>query len=164
MQKISIVLTLAWLVIVFTVPPRAAYAERVACGTPKECYEKAMAKLQKALDIVEAQHVENEHIQRKVAELERKNALAFGVVKSDGNKYSGTSNWKSTYDSNYKRYEITITGENYYYLDYMTSVTPAGDIRFCKTVSVSSKLLVECYDKNGMLATSSFAFVTFKPR
>ncbi len=70
MQKISIVLTLAWLVIVFTVPPRAAYAERVLCGTPMECYEKAMAKLQKALDIVEAQRVENERLRRKVAELE----------------------------------------------------------------------------------------------
>ncbi|OAD19121.1 hypothetical protein THIOM_005259, partial [Candidatus Thiomargarita nelsonii] len=72
MPKISIVLTLAWLAIVFTVPPRAAYAERVSCGTAKECYENSMAKLQKALDIVEAQRVENERLQKKAAEMEKR--------------------------------------------------------------------------------------------
>ena len=89
--------------------------------------------------------------------------LAFGVVMSNGTKYSGTPNWSSTYNANYKRYEIEIDGESYYYLKYATTVTPAGDIRYCRSTSVGGQLLVYCYDKNGNAATSRFAFVTFKP-
>ena len=88
--------------------------------------------------------------------------LAFGVVLSNGQKYSGTANWQSVYNSTYKRYEITIPGENYYYLRYTTNVTPAGDIGYCRSSSVGGKLLVYCYDKNGTSDTARFAFVTFK--
>lgn len=88
--------------------------------------------------------------------------LAFGVVYSDGSKKSGTPNWTSNYNATYKRYEISILGERYYYLDYATNVTPAGDIRFCRSSSVSSMLLVYCYDKQGDPATSRFGFATFK--
>ena len=90
------------------------------------------------------------------------NPIAFGVVYSDGSKKSGTENWTSTYNATYKRYEIHISGENYYYLKYATNVTPAGDIRFCRTSSVGGKLLVYCYDKSGGSATSRFGFSTFK--
>ncbi len=90
------------------------------------------------------------------------NPIAYGVVYSNGSKKSGTANWTSAYNSTYKRYEINITGESYYYLRYATNVTPAGDIRFCRTSSVSGKLLVYCYDKNGGSATSRFGFATFK--
>ena len=90
------------------------------------------------------------------------NPIAFGVVYSNGSKKSGTANWTSTYNSTYKRYEIAISGENYYYLRYATNVTPAGDIRFCRTSSVGGKLLVYCYNKNGGSATSRFGFSTFK--
>ena len=89
--------------------------------------------------------------------------LAFGVVLSNGSKYSGTPNWSSTYNVTYKRYEIKIDGESYYYLNYATNVTPAGDIRYCRSTSVGGQLLVYCYDKNGNAATSRFGFVTFKP-
>lgn len=88
--------------------------------------------------------------------------LAFGVVLSNGTKYSGTSNWTSSYNSTYKRYEIKISGHQYYYLKYATNVTPAGDIRFCRSSSVSGKLLVYCSDKNGNPASSRFGFTTFK--
>jgi hypothetical protein len=88
--------------------------------------------------------------------------LAFGVVLSNGKKYSGTSNWTSTFNPTYKRYEIKITGESYYYLRYTTNVTPAGDIGYCRSSSVGGKLLVYCYDKNGVSDTARFAFVTFK--
>ncbi len=90
--------------------------------------------------------------------------LAFGVVYSNGSKMSGTPNWSSTYNDIYKRYEIKITGENYYYLRYATNVTPAGDLRFCRTDSVGGKLLVMCYDKNGGPAPSRFAFVTYQKK
>lgn len=88
--------------------------------------------------------------------------LASGVVYSDGSKVSGTPNWTSVYNPTYKRYEIEISDARYYYLDYATNVTPAGDIRFCRTSSVGGKLLVYCYDKDGEPASSRFAFVTYK--
>jgi hypothetical protein len=88
--------------------------------------------------------------------------VAFGVVYSNGQKKSGTPNWTSSYNSTEKRYEISINGESYYYLNYATNITPAGDIRFCRSSSVSGKLLVYCYDKNGNPATARFGFATFK--
>jgi len=89
-------------------------------------------------------------------------ALAFGVVYSNGNKYSGTTNWTSSYNPTYKRYEIQISGENYYYLNYTTIITPAGDALFCRSSSVSGMLLVYCNDHNGNGAPARFGFVTYK--
>jgi hypothetical protein len=89
--------------------------------------------------------------------------LAFGVVYSNGAKQSGTANWSSTYNSTYNRYEISISGTNYYYVDFATVITPAGDNRFCRSSSVSGKLLVYCYDANGAGQTARFGFITFRP-
>ena len=55
--------------------------------------------------------------------------IAYGVVLADGTKWSGTSNWTSPFNATFQRYEITISGESYYYLNYATVVTPAGDVR-----------------------------------
>lgn len=92
-----------------------------------------------------------------------KSPLIFGTVLQNGVKFKGYGNWSSSFNATYTRYEITIPGQNYYYLNYATIVTPAGDKRFCKSSSVSGKLLVYCYDKNGSPATSRFGFVTYKP-
>jgi hypothetical protein len=92
------------------------------------------------------------------------NLVAFGTVYSNGSKQSGTTNWTSSYNSTYTRYEISIIGENYYYLRYATNITPAGDMRYCKSSSVGGKLLVYCYDKNGNPASSRFGFTTFRYR
>ena len=91
-----------------------------------------------------------------------KGPLAFGTVWMNGAKQKGYGNWTSTFNATYTRYEITISGQNYYYLNYATVVTPM-DTRFCKSSSVSGKLLVQCYDKDGNPATSRFGFVTYKP-
>lgn len=88
--------------------------------------------------------------------------IAFGVISSNGQKQSGTANWSSAYSATYKRYEITITGQNYYYLSFTTLVTPAGDNRFCRTDSVGGKLLVYCYDQSGAVQPARLAFTTFK--
>ena len=88
--------------------------------------------------------------------------LAHGTVNAGGIRQSGTGNWTSRYNSRFKRYEITISGERYYYLRYSTLVTPAGDIRYCRSSSVGGKLLVYCYDRNGTVQPSRFGFVTFK--
>ena len=89
--------------------------------------------------------------------------IAFGVVYFNGAKQSGTDNWTSSYNGTYTRYEIKISGENYYYTQYSTVITPAGDQRFCHSSSVGGKLLVYCYDSNGAPQTARFGFVTFKP-
>jgi hypothetical protein len=88
--------------------------------------------------------------------------IAFGVVSNNGQKQSGTANWSSAFNATYKRYEITITGQNYYYLSFTTLVTPAGDNRFCRTDSVGGKLLVYCYDQSGSVQPARLAFTTFK--
>lgn len=91
-----------------------------------------------------------------------KSPLAFGTVWSNGSKQKGYGSWSSSFNATATRYEITITGQSYYYLNYATMVTPM-DTRFCRTSSVGGKLLVYCYDKDGRPATSRFAFVTYKP-
>lgn len=88
--------------------------------------------------------------------------LALGTVWSNGTKQKGYGTWSSSYNATYNRYEIAITGQNYYYTSFATVITPM-DKRFCKSSSVSGKLLVYCYDHAGNPATSRFAFVTYKP-
>ncbi len=92
-----------------------------------------------------------------------KGPLAYGTVNSNGAKVKGSTNWSSSYNSTYKRYEITITSNSYYYLNYATVITPAGDVRFCRSSSVGGKLLVYCYDHAGNVQPSRFGFLTFKP-
>jgi hypothetical protein len=89
--------------------------------------------------------------------------IAYGTILANGAKYSGTPNWTSTFNATYNRYEITISGESYYYLSYATVVTPVGDLRVCRTDSVSGKLLINCHDLAGNPATSRIGFVTSKP-
>lgn len=92
-----------------------------------------------------------------------KGPLAYGTVLSSGSKYKGSTNWSSTYNATYKRYEISISSNSYYYLNFATVITPAGDTRFCKSSSVGGKLLVYCYDRAGNAQPSRFGFLTFKP-
>jgi hypothetical protein len=89
--------------------------------------------------------------------------IAYGTIYPSGAKGGGTSNWTSTYNTTYNRYEITITGESYYFLSYATVVTPMGGARMCSTDSVGGKLLINCYDHAGAPATSWIAFVTSEP-
>lgn len=92
-----------------------------------------------------------------------KSPLAYGTVLSNGSKYKGSTNWSSTYNGTYKRYEISINSNSYYYLNYATVVTPAGDNRYCRTSSVGGKLLVYCMDHQGNTQPARFGFLTFKP-
>lgn len=91
-----------------------------------------------------------------------KGPLAFGTVWLNGAKQTGYGNWTSTFNASYTRYEITLSGQNYYYLNYATVVTPM-DNRYCKSSSVGGKLLVYCYNSVGQPTTARFAFVTYKP-
>ena len=93
--------------------------------------------------------------------------IAYGTVKYDGSVYdAGTGNWSASWDGSNDRMEITITGENYYYQDYTTLVTPLNTsvARMATTGSVSGKLLVYMWDAAGNKDTNgnSFSFVVYK--
>jgi hypothetical protein len=89
--------------------------------------------------------------------------IAYGAILADGAKYSGTSNWSSTFNATYNRYEITITGESYFYLSYATVVTPAADVPYGRTDSVSGKQLIACNDHACHTATTRIGVVTSRP-
>ena len=90
----------------------------------------------------------------------------FGVLSGDGRKRSGSANWASRFDPEYQRYEIAISGEDYYYQDHTTVLTPSfgsSQSGACSSGSVGGKMLIECRDGNGTPITpASIAFVSFR--
>ncbi len=91
--------------------------------------------------------------------------LAYAVIKSDGTKVSGTANVSSTWNSFYKRYEVTISRVSYFWSNYQTMVTAmygCGNVAPV-TGSVSGKLLIHIYNPSGTLVQCDFQFVTFQP-
>jgi hypothetical protein len=68
-----------------------------------------------------------------------------------------------SYNSIDDRYEITLIGINYDYRAYVTIVTPTVTTPyFVSTNSVSDKLLIYFYDKNGSsVEATSFHFVVY---
>lgn len=89
---------------------------------------------------------------------------AYGVVASNATIYASTGNFTCVWNAVSKRYEITISGESYYYQNYITCITPAGgSISRFKTDSSGGKLLVYMYDTAGALAQGNFHFITYKP-
>jgi len=89
--------------------------------------------------------------------------IAYGVIRSSGTTSTNTGNISSTWNNTYKRYEITIDSENYYWLNYITQVTPMTGGLSAQTSSVGGKLLVKLYNSSGSLIQGNFQFVTFKP-
>ncbi|NUO02643.1 MAG: hypothetical protein HUU01_18710, partial [Saprospiraceae bacterium] len=68
--------------------------------------------------------------------------IAYGTILANSAVQASTGNFICLWNNTYKRYEITIEGEDYYYLNYITCVTPAGDVARTKVGSVSGKLLI----------------------
>jgi hypothetical protein len=90
-------------------------------------------------------------------------SIAYGIITADGVIQSSSSNVSScVWNSSLKRYEIKITGENYYYLDYITLVTPFKLV-IVRSGSVGGMLLVDMTDINGNPVQSAFQFMTFEP-
>jgi hypothetical protein len=90
--------------------------------------------------------------------------IAYGTLYPSGARGGGTANWTSTYNTTYQRYEITISGESYYFLSYATVVTPmGGSPPRCSSDSVGGRLLISCFDTAGNPTTSWISFVTSKP-
>ena len=96
--------------------------------------------------------------------MERATPIAYAFIDSSGTKASGTPNVSSTWNAGSQYYEITISGESYFYNTYVTAITIGGSTAgVARTSSVSGKLLVYIYNLSGTLMQSSFQFVTYKP-
>ena len=91
--------------------------------------------------------------------------IAYGVVKYDGTILnSGTGNWSVNWNSTYKQYEISITGETYFYADYITQATLLfGGAITIQTGSVSGNLIVQAKNSSGAGIQNTFSFIVYKP-
>jgi hypothetical protein len=90
--------------------------------------------------------------------------IAYGFIRSDGTVSKATSNVSCVWNATYKRYEITIAGENYFWLNYSSIVTCGVSTQGTMTTnSVGGKLLVFAYDAAGNPVQRHFQFATFKP-
>lgn len=90
-------------------------------------------------------------------------ALAFGFIETAGTTSSGSGNYTSTWNSSSNRYEITITGESYFWKNYSTTIAPtSSSIKNWRTGSVGGKLLVYLYNSSGTSVQENFQFITFK--
>ena len=89
--------------------------------------------------------------------------LAYGFVNSDGTLNAGTSNISSiTWNSD--RYEITISGEAYFYNNYVTIITPTSSaIKSWRVTSIGGDLVVYLYDSSDTEIQGYFQFITYKP-
>ncbi len=88
---------------------------------------------------------------------------AFGFVQSAGTTSSGSGNYSVSWDASNDRYEITITGETYFWTAYTSIITPASaGISSIRTSSVGGKLLVYLSNSSGSLIQGNFQFVTYK--
>jgi len=90
--------------------------------------------------------------------------IAHAFIAANGTKSAGTANVSSTWNAVSLRYEITISGENYYFSDYVTVVTPTGAFVF-HTGSVAGMLLIYFRDRGtgALVQSTGFQFVTYKP-
>ena len=92
--------------------------------------------------------------------------VAYGYVSSSGSLASGSPNVSSSWNSSLSRYEITISGESYFYNSYVTQVTLVSGCPYgnnVRTSSMGGQLLVLVYNTSGTLVQCDFQFVTYKP-
>ena len=90
--------------------------------------------------------------------------IAYGAVYSDGSLASGSPNVNSVWGTD--RYEITISDYNYFWNQYITTVTLFSGCNHAystRTSSMSGDLLVYVYDETGTETQCDFQFVTYKP-
>jgi hypothetical protein len=91
--------------------------------------------------------------------------IAYGAILSNGTIQANSGNITCA-RVGVGSYEITITGENYFYLNYITSTTCMPSTSFPRIISagsVSGNLTINIYDTDGTLADTAFSFVTYKP-
>jgi len=93
--------------------------------------------------------------------------IGYGVIDASGNIGTSSGNISSSWNSSINAYEVTITGETYNSLNYITQVTPIGGISGAVdevfTNDANGNLIIYLKNNAGGSASSSFSFVVFKP-
>lgn len=90
--------------------------------------------------------------------------IAFGHVDSVGNVHASSGNVSCSYDNVNGRYLITISGESYSPLSYVTNITCDGSLTATVPMigSFGSQMSVTLFDLAGNKRQGGFQFVTFK--
>ena len=87
--------------------------------------------------------------------------IAYGVVNPNGVEFNKSSNVLVTH-SNTGEYKVTISGEDYFYQNYICNATIIDDFGFIRATSVDGKILIKIKDSTGADADMYFSFVVFK--
>jgi hypothetical protein len=95
-------------------------------------------------------------------------AIAFGYIEANGNLVSSSGNVSATWNPSFDRYEVTITGESYFFNSYVTTITLGGNFsnnpaRTCLVSSSGGDMIVYLLDDTDARVQGRFQFVTFKP-
>jgi len=88
--------------------------------------------------------------------------VAMGTVTPEGNIYSGYNVSSVTFNASSHYYNITLTGINYSFLNYVTLVSLVDSVnsgRTIESISGEGKLLVHIYDDAGNPVQDYFHFV-----
>jgi hypothetical protein len=89
--------------------------------------------------------------------------IAYGYCHSDGTTHGGTSNVSCSWNAGQARYEITISGETYYYTDYVTVVTPVEYVFPSVNSSAGGALIITFMNHSGTNGRQTdFGFVIYK--
>lgn len=89
--------------------------------------------------------------------------IAYGFINSNGTIASGTPNFSSVMNP-FIRYEILIDGEDYFFNQYVTVVTPNNPGQIVSTGSSSGRLIVYVQDASTQaFVQGGFQFITYKP-
>ena len=89
--------------------------------------------------------------------------IAKGFINSDGSIENAVNVFSAQWRSDEERYRIRISGESYFFEEYVTTILPieAAPLTF-RVTSNSGDLVVEFRDADGDLVQSRFQFVTYK--
>lgn len=89
--------------------------------------------------------------------------IGYGFVDSTGSITSGTPNFSCVYNPSLVRYEIEFDDVNYYFLDYVSIVTPSASGVIASASSAGGRLVVTLRNSSGTNVAARFQFVTYKP-
>lgn len=88
--------------------------------------------------------------------------IAYGNVSDLGTLNVGSSNLTVSKTST-GFYTVTISGESFFYTDYIVIATPIYPAISLRTNSGGGNLIINTYNESGTLVDSDFSFVVYKP-
>lgn len=87
--------------------------------------------------------------------------VALGTVDEQENLHNSYGVTSVTWNTSYGWWEIKLTGIDYFYLDYLTVVTPFDG--FANASSVGGKLVIRIYDEAGNHMRTGCNFIVISP-